>query len=311
MDAIKDQLDCCTLCPRRCGVNRNAGDRGFCGAGGRAEVFTCGAHHGEEPPVSGTRGSGTVFFSRCTLRCIYCQNYRFSQSGEGREYETSGLAGLLRSLQVTGCHNWNFVSPTPWLPFIHDAVEQLDRDGVSLPVVYNTSGFENTGTIAGLGGLVDIYLTDLRYADEKTARAASGSGDYARLARESLLEMWRQAGPLELDDDGIAVAGTICRLLILPGHAGEAVDNLRWLADNIGTDIAVSVMAQYTPTHRAAGDPWGRRISIGEYEAVRDAVEELGFENGWVQEFEGETSKELMGFNMKPISPGETGRQGR
>lgn len=301
-----DQLEDCRLCPRRCGVNRNAGKRGFCGAGDHVEVFTYGPHHGEEPPLSGTRGSGTVFFSRCPLRCIYCQNYRFSQLGEGREYEAAELAGMLRSLWKKGCHNWNLVSPTPWLPFIRDAVGRLKSDGISLPVVYNTSGFENIETVAGLAGLVSVYLTDLRYSSRDTAAEASHFGDYVQIAREALREMWRQSGPLKLDDDGMAVSGTICRLLVLPGHAQEAIDNLRWLAESIGTNIAVSVMAQYTPAHKAVGmEPWGRRISRGEYEPVRDAVKELGFEQGWVQEFEGDTGGELMGFNMQMKRIGE------
>ena len=298
-----DELEECRLCPRRCGANRNSGVRGYCGAGNRPEVFTVGPHHGEEPPVSGTRGSGTVFFSRCTLRCIYCQNYRFSQLGEGQAYDTAELAHMLRSLSEQGCHNWNFVSPTPWLPFIRAAVGHIKSDGISLPVVYNTSGFENTGTIAALDGFVNVYLTDLRYANADTAEEASGSSKYVQVAREALLEMWRQVGALKLDENGIAESGTICRLLVLPGHAAEAVENLRWMASNIGNDIAVSVMAQYTPVHMAVGRrEWGRRVSREEYELVCDAVEELGFEQGWVQDFEGEAGSELMGFNMKPLA---------
>ena len=295
-----EQLEDCRLCPRQCKANRSSGSRGFCGAGNRVEVFTCGPHHGEEPPVSGIRGSGTVFFSRCTLRCIYCQNYRFSQLGEGREYEADEFVEMLRSLREKGCHNWNFVSPTPWLPFIRDAVGRLKSNGISLPVVYNTSGFENVGTISGLAGLVNVYLTDLRYAHAETAEEASHFGGYAHIAREALREMWRQAGALKLDDDGIAVSGTICRLLVLPGHATEAIDNLRWLAGNIGKQLAVSVMAQYTPAHKAVGgDPWGRSITKAEYEAVREAVEDLGFDQGWVQEFGEETDRNLVGFNME------------
>lgn len=305
-----DQLEDCRLCPRRCGVNRASGGRGFCGAGNRVEVFTCGPHHGEEPPISGTAGSGTVFFSRCTLRCIYCQNYRFSQLGEGREYDTAGLVEMLRLLREKDCHNWNFVSPTPWLPFIRDAVGELKSDGVFLPIVYNTSGFENVETIAGLDGFVNVYLTDLRYACEETARVASQFGGYAQIAREALREMWRQAGTLKLDGNGIAQSGTICRLLVLPGHAQEAVDNLKWLAANIGTEIAVSVMAQYTPAHKAVGSgDWGRGITRAEYDSVRDVVEDLGFENGWVQEFGEAPDRELVGFNMEPRSTGAPGRK--
>lgn len=304
---FQNVLSDCRLCPRRCGADRVSGAKGLCGAGGKVEVFTFGPHHGEEPPISGSRGSGTVFFSRCTLKCAYCQNYRFSQEGEGSQYEVSELVAMFRSLLETGCHNWNLVSPTPWLPFILEAVDQLKQDGVSLPVVYNTSGFENLDTLAVLAGSVNVYLTDLRYSRAGTAVEMSGAGGYVEVARAAVREMWRQTGPLRLDDSGVALSGTICRLLILPGHAEESVENLQWLAGNIGNDIAVSVMSQYTPAYKAVGqNPWGRSITLQEYELVQSAVADLGFSTGWVQEFGRDTAQELVGFNMKPLPRGGT-----
>lgn len=266
------------------------------------EVYRWGPHFGEEPPLAGERGSGTVFFGRCTLRCIYCQNYPWSQQGEGRPCGVGELADKFRSLRQAGCHNWNLVSPTPWLPHIREALSLARRDGAALPVVSNTSGYERVETLKAFEGLVDIFLTDLRYAREESGREGSGVSDYVTVARQALLEMWRQAGPLRVDDRGVAQAGTICRLLILPGRADEVVQNLRWLAQNAGTGIAVSVMAQYVPAHRAAGGPapWNRRITEEEYASVAEAVEALDFDQGWVQEFEGNAAADLVGYHMKP-----------
>ena len=294
----------CELCPRRCGANRAAGRRGACGAGAAVEIYRHGAHRGEEPPVSGTRGSGTVFFSRCTMSCLYCQNYPWSQCGEGRATDAGGLRDVFRSLAAAGCHNWNLVSPTPWLPMVADALDGLRGGGVALPVVMNTSGFERAETIEALAGRVDVYLTDLRYARPETAEEASAAPGYVEAARAALLAMWRQAGALDTDGDGIARRGVICRLLILPGRAGEAVENLRWLADAVGSGIAISVMAQYTPVHRAAGRPgWDRGITRAEYDAVCEAAEEIGFSNGWIQEFGEPPPEGLLGAEMKPGGP--------
>lgn len=291
----------CEWCPRRCGVNRQAGQLGYCKAGPIAQVFSYGAHHGEEPPISGTRGSGTVFFSRCTLKCRYCQNYPWSQDGGGETYSIEELAGIFRKLRDEGCHNWNWVSPTPWLPMIVPALEQAGRDGARLPVVYNTSGFERVETLRALDGIVNVYLADLRYARRETALAGSGAPEYIEVARSALAEMWRQVGALRCDPQGVAMSGVICRLLILPGHAEDACENLEWLAGAVGTGIALSVMAQYTPAYQAVrGEPWNRRISSAEYQQVRQAVEALGFSQGWIQDYDTLTNERLAGFNLRP-----------
>ncbi len=191
------------------------------------------------------------------------------------------------------------MSPTPWLPFVVDSLRRLQRDGVSLPVVYNTSGFESVGTLVALEGLVDVYLADLRYASEATAAEASDAGDYVMVARAALTEMWHQTGPLVLDSDGVALSGTICRLLVLPGCADEAVSSMSWLADTMGTDMALSVMCQYTPAHKAVGDArWGRSVSREEYDLVVRKAEEFGFAQGWIQEYGQETREDLLGENM-------------
>ncbi|MBI3986075.1 MAG: radical SAM protein [Lentisphaerae bacterium] len=289
------------MCPRRCGANRLAGQSGFCGAGADAEIFRWGAHAGEEPPISGVRGSGTVFFSRCTLRCCYCQNHPWSQEGRGESYRPEELATVFRRLRELGCHNWNLVSPTPWLPMIAEALAAAKTTGPRLPVIYNTSGFERLETLRTLEGLVDVYLTDVRYAAPASALEGSGNAEVVDIARAAIRRMWAQAGPLRCDAEGLAVAGVICRLLVLPGRAAEACDNLGWLAETIGTDIALSVMSQYTPAHLALKrEPWNRRVTREEYGRVCRTADDLGFTNGWIQEYNDTRVESLIGFAMSP-----------
>jgi len=249
--------------------------------------------------VSGTCGSGTVFFSRCTLACIYCQNYPWSQQGQGDVYDADGLARALRALARHGCHNWNLVSPTPWMPAVHEALRQLQQEGVRLPVVYNTSGFERVETLRTYADDIQVYLTDLRYSRVATAQAGSGAADYVVCAREALLEMWSRLGPLRCDENGVALSGVICRILVLPGFANEAVESLEWIATSLGTEAAVSVMAQYQPAwHAVDREPWNRKVTDAEYRQVCDAVESLGFETGWMQEPGGEDVGGLLGHTM-------------
>lgn len=250
--------------------------------------------------MSGTRGSGTVFFSHCTMRCVYCQNHPWSQGGRGDFYAVDGLAGILRELHAQGCHNWNLVSPTPWLPWIHEALDTVRAEGVSLPVVYNSSGYERSETLSEYGNDVDIYLVDLRYATAAVADAGSRTPGYPDAARAALREMWTQKGPLVLDDAGVAVQGVIVRLLVLPGAAGEAVENLRWLADAFGSDLTISLMSQYLPTFEAVTPPWNRQVRTEEYGLVCAELEQLGLENGWVQELDEATAEHLVGYQMRP-----------
>jgi putative pyruvate formate lyase activating enzyme len=299
---LNDRLTHCDLCPRRCGANRRAGEAGACGAGERVEVYRWGPHFGEEPPLVGKHGSGTVFFGRCTLRCIYCQNFPWSQQGAGKPYEVGELADMFGALRKAGCANWNLVSPTPWLPHIREALREARREGPALPVVSNTSSYERVETLAAFAGMVDVFLADLRYAREASGLEGSGVRDYVDVARQAIVEMWRQVGALQVDAQGLARKGLICRVLILPGRAEEAAESLQWLAECVGTDVAVSVMAQYVPAHRAAEGPapWNRRISRREYDSVCEAMEALGFARGWVQEFEDTADAALVGYDMKP-----------
>ncbi|MFC1461499.1 radical SAM protein [Verrucomicrobiota bacterium] len=293
----------CELCPRCCGAGRARGEFGYCRAGSGVKVFRYGPHQGEEPSISGRRGSGAVFFSCCNLRCIYCQNYRWSQEDRGTVYDVDELAAVFSELRAAGCHNWNLVSPTPWLPWIVSSLELAGRDGKPLPVVYNTSGFERVETLRALQGIVDIYLVDLRYANSESAAIGSDAAGYAEYARAAVAEMWRQKGTLKLDEEGVAVSGVICRLLILPGLDGEACSNLRWLADRVGTEITLSVMAQYTPAYKArTRSPWDRPVDVDEYSRVCDLVEQLGFDRGWIQDYDTGSRGDMVGFKMKPVS---------
>ncbi len=293
----------CALCPRRCGVDRAAGVTGFCGAGERVKLYRYGPHFGEEPPISGSRGSGTLFFSHCTLACIYCQNYPWSQEGAGDTISVARLTEVLEELRAAGCHNWNLVSPTPWLPQIRAALARAVQTGPRLPVVYNSSGYERVAVLEEYAELADVYLTDLRYAEVASARGGSAADDYVAAARSALRTMWQRLGPLRCDENGIAVSGVVCRLLLLPGKAHEVVANLEWLADELGPDVPIGVMAQYVPLFKAtAREGWDRKVSRAEYNLVCEAVERLGFEQGWIQEYGDEAAPELLGRDMAPGS---------
>lgn len=292
-------LSSCTLCPRQCKVNRMAGQLGFCKAGNQVRLYRYGPHHGEEPPISGERGSGTLFFSHCTLACLYCQNFPFSQYGEGELYDEDALVQVLRELAESGVHNWNLVSPTPWMPQITAALDRVRDEGINLPVVYNTSGYERHETLDAYAPWIDVYLSDLRYANASTAATGSRADDYVKAARDALILMWERLGPLQCDENGVAISGVVCRLLVLPGFAEEVVENLHWISDTLGVSVPVSVMAQYQPAHRATEcSPWNRQINRDEYDRVSETVESLGFETGWVQEFSGRVDDGLLGYKM-------------
>ncbi len=289
----------CELCPRRCGVNRLLGQKGYCGAGVKPRVFRWGPHFGEEPPLSGTRGSGALFFSHCTLRCLYCQNAKWSSGGAGDDLSIETLTERMHVLVEQGCHNWNLVSPTPWLPQITEAVKPLLRAGIKLPFVYNTSSFERTESLNSYLPLIDIALADLRYATQSSAQAGSSCKEYVPIARAAIQWFWNKLGSLECDSDGIARRGLIVRLLALPGRVDEVADNLIWLRNTLGAGVAISVMAQYNPVGRARVTPgWDKRLSPEEFTPLAELVEDLGFETGWVQSCEDETAERMLGDDM-------------
>ncbi len=264
-------------------------------------VFRWGPHFGEEPPLSGTKGSGTIFFSHCTLRCLYCQNAKWSNGGRGEDISVAELTARLRTLAEQGCHNWNLVSPTPWLPQVAEAVEPLIRADIKLPFVYNTSSFERTESLEAYRGLVDIALADLRYASRQSAEEGSDCGAYVSAARAAIQWFWEHLGPLECDSQGIARRGLIVRLLALPGRTEEVLENLVWLRNTLGRKVAVSVMAQYNPVGRACVTPgWNRRVRPAEFAPIEEMVADLGFEQGWVQPCEDDTAERMLGDDMAP-----------
>jgi len=281
-------LSQCRLCPRECGVDRLRGERGFCRAGAEPIVASWNVHPWEEPPISGTRGSGTIFFSGCTGRCLFCQNYPISQLGVGNTVSVQQLAEMMLELQDRGCHNINLVTPTHFVPQILAALELAIEGGLRLPLVYNTSGYERVETLQLLDGVVDIYLPDAKYADDETARRLSGFVRYVEANRAALREMFRQVGDeLVLDGEGIARRGLIVRHLVLPEGLAGTPKVLRWIAENLSPHVYVSLMDQYFPAHKAVGHPvLGRKITAEEYAEALRAFEEAGLTNGWMQEHE-------------------------
>ena len=279
------RLAACDLCPHDCGVNRIKGERGICGAGLRPRIASANLHRGEEPPISGTKGSGTIFFSGCSLKCIFCQNFPISQLGNGEEITTVDLAARMLRLQRQGVHNINFVTPTHVLPQILAALWLAIPQGFSLPIVWNSSGYEKVDCLRLLDGVVAVYLPDMKYSEERFSVEFSAAPGYRDCNRAAVSEMLRQVGQLQLDDEGIAVCGLIIRHLVLPGGRAGSREILAWIAQHLGTETHIALMNQYFPAHLAvSSDEIGRKIEDGEYDEVVAALEELGLEHGWVQE---------------------------
>ena len=275
----------CELCPRSCGVERRAGARGFCGAPAELVISSIFAHHGEEPPISGTGGSGTVFFTHCTLKCVFCQNYQISHEQEGRVFAETELAEKMLGLQAQGCHNINLVTPTHYLPGVVRALKRAAGDGLTLPVVYNCGGYERVETIDLLEGIVDIWLPDMKYGADAPAQRYSKAPDYVAVNRAAVRRMFRQVGPLRCDASGIAERGLCIRHLVLPNGQSASTELLAFLKSAFDPeDISISLMAQYRPMFRAAGFPEIREpVAVAEYEAVKRAFIDAGF-SGFYQD---------------------------
>ena len=287
--SLKKRLLSCDICPHRCHVNRVDGERGFCGATDEIVVAYTGLHFGEEPPISGDRGSGTIFFARCNSRCVYCQNYQISQRVEEiptRTLSPDELAGEMLALQRAGAHNVNLVSPTHVIAQVAEGLCIARERGLSIPVVYNTNGYDAVETLRCLEGLIDVYLPDIKYSDDAVARACSGIDRYVEVNRAAIAEMFRQVGNLALDRRGIARRGLLVRHLVLPEGLAGSRESLAFLA-SLSKEMVVSLMAQYAPQYRAADvPPLDRRITQAEYEAVVDWAWELGLDRCFVQEVE-------------------------
>ena len=290
-------LEDCTLCPHKCRADRFKSRKGFCRASGIPEISAALPHFGEEPPISGEKGSGTIFFKHCNMSCVYCQNFQISQECDNlisKNNHTLKLEDCMLSLQDMGCHNINLVSPTIWVPHIIDSLNivRTKKNGLTIPVIYNSGGYEDSGTIKLLEGLIEIYMPDIRYSDNESAYKYSGVKNYVENNRISLIEMYSQVGGLKTDENGIAVRGLMVRLLIIPGIAVEIKKSLDFIKNELSTDVYISIMSQYEPLYKAKGYPEiNRKINRDEYNRIIDYAEKLGFYTGAFQEFEEHTEE--------------------
>jgi putative pyruvate formate lyase activating enzyme len=292
---LEQMLSACRLCPRDCLNNRLENERAACHAGRFAAVSSFTAHFGEEPPLVGTRGAGNIFFGNCNLRCVYCQNFQISQTyKEQRQNEVTDeqLAEIMLKLQARGCHNINFVSPTHYVSQMARAVLLAAEQGLNLPIVYNTNAYDSVEVLRLLDGIVDVYLPDLKYADSAEGYTYSKVRDYTEHAREAVKEMYRQTGDkLIFDDNGLLRRGLVIRLLVLPNDVAGIRESLEWIRDELSPRVAVSLMAQYYATNKAATDSrnvlLSRRITETEWLKAISALEDVGMEEGWLQEYDG------------------------
>jgi putative pyruvate formate lyase activating enzyme len=298
-DKTTKLLTCCSLCPRKCQVNRLKEELGYCKTGSKAIVYSFLPHHGEEPPISGTGGSGTIFFAHCNMACVYCQNYEFSQRGQGRAIEAKDLAKIMLQLQKQGTHNINLVSPTHVLPQILQALLVAVPQGLRLPLVYNTGGYELAAVIKLLEGIVDIYLPDIRYVDNKAALRYSDAPDYPQYNQEAIKEMQQQVGVACINPQGILTRGLIVRHLVLPNDICGTDKIMQFISQEVSPQTYLSLMSQYLPYYKATDcKEIARRLTSQEYQTAKGLMEKYGLHNGWIQESYG--LERFAGVNIKP-----------
>lgn len=286
-------LEKCVICPHNCGVNRLDGQVGRCKSRDTVKIALYSTHNFEEPCISGKKGSGTVFFSNCNMNCVFCQNYEISQQGKGREISIEDLADIFIKQQKKDVENINLVTPTSYVPQIIEAIKIARGNGLKLPIVYNTNGYEKVETLKMLEGYIDIYLPDLKYSDDLLAKRLSKVDNYFEIATNAIREMHRQTGRAIFNDDGIMQKGMIIRHLVLPNHILNSRRVLKWINDNM-SDVYVSVMAQYFPTYKAKEiEDINRKLTKEEYEKIENYLYRLNLENGYIQEL-GEHEEEYV-----------------
>ncbi len=291
----------CTLCPRNCGADRTQYE-GYCRAGVLPTAALASVHQWEEPSISGTKGSGTVFFSNCNLKCIFCQNYEISSQHYGKEISIEHLADIFLSQQNKGVHNLNLVSPGHFLPQVRESLLLAKKKGLTLPVVYNTNGYEKAESLRLLEGLIDIYLPDIKYYSGVYSAEYSNAPDYFPFAAASLKEMVRQVGPNQFDEKGIMTKGVIIRHLVLPGLKEDSMKILDWIKDTFGDSVYVSLLNQYTPMYKAAEHKKiSRRLTTFEYQKVVDYFLEIGLQNGYVQKRTSQSAAYTPAFDLSGI----------
>ena len=289
-----EQLEKCEICPHKCGINRNNNQIGRCKSKDSVKIALYSTHDFEEPCISGEKGSGTVFFSNCNMNCVFCQNYEISQLGKGKEITIEELADIFLKQQEKNVENINLVTPTSYAYQIIEAIKIAKNKGLRLPIVYNTNGYENVETIRALEGFVDIYLPDLKYADNKLAMEYSKVNNYFETATDAIKEMIKQVGVPKLDENGLMKKGVLIRHLVLPNCIENSKKALGWIKENLPNDIYVSVMAQYFPTYKAKEDEKiNRKLTFEEWNKIEDFIQEIEIENGFIQEL-GEHEEEYV-----------------
>ncbi|AET63533.1 radical SAM protein [Methanothrix harundinacea] len=280
-EAALASLESCEICPRSCGVNRLDGELGYCRSGRYARVSSFTPHFGEERPLVGSHGSGTIFMTGCNLDCVFCQNYDISHLGEGREVSATKLAEMMVCLADGGCHNVNFVTPTHFVPQILEALVEATEMGLSVPLVYNSGGYDSVETLRLLDGIFDIYMPDAKYGTDAAAKKYSDAADYTGVMKAAILEMHRQVGPLEVGDDGVAVRGLLVRHLVLPENLAGTAEVVRFLAEEVSPETYLNVMAQYHPCYRAHQFPeLSRPITLREYAEAVNLARVAGLDRG-------------------------------
>ena len=287
------ELEKCEICPHNCKVNRAQGQIGRCRCNDKIKIALVSTHEYEEPCISGKNGSGTVFFSNCNLNCMYCQNYEISQLGKGREITIEELADIFLKQQAKGVNNINLVTPTMYAYHIIEAIKIARKNGLNLPIIYNTNGYEKVETIKALDGYIDVYLPDIKYYSDILSKKYSNVDKYFEIATKAIKEMYKQVGQATFNEDGIIQKGVIIRHLVLPNHLQNTKHILKWIKENLG-DIYVSIMAQYFPTYKAKGDSLiGRKLTKKEYKEIESFLYTLDLKNGYIQEL-GEHEEEYV-----------------
>ncbi len=277
-----DRLKSCDLCGNACGVNRLEGETGKCGASLKLRVSSANAHFGEEGPLVGTGGSGTIFLSYCPMACVYCQNWRISQEGIGVNKSEKEFAELMISLQERGCHNINWVTPTHYIPQLLRSLEVARNRGLKIPIVYNTGGYDSPDILKMLEGIVDIYMPDIKYGSDEKGRIYSGVKNYWTVARKNLEEMYRQVGDLHVDESGLAERGLLVRHLLLPGDVSGTEKVLDFIVESISKETYINIMSQYRPCYKADGyEELNRSVSSEEVEKTRKKARKLGLKRGF------------------------------
>ena len=295
-------LESCRICPRNCNVNRLAGNKGFCRCDDKIKIALVSTHNFEEPCISGKNGSGTIFFSNCNLRCIYCQNHEISQENVGKEVSVKRLSEIFLEQQERGVNNINLVTPTMYVYQIIKAIKIAKASGLKIPIVYNTNSYENVETIEELEGFIDVYLPDLKYYSNDLAIKYSKAPNYFEVATNAIKEMYKQVGSVQVDENGIIKKGVIIRHLILPNHIQNTKNILKWVKENMPSDIYVSIMAQYFPTYKAKEDDLlNRKISKKEYNEVEKYLYTLGLENGYMQDLGKHEEEYVPKFDLSNI----------